>query len=77
VANNPPSISNNDSNQHVSLVDQLRLGVRGIEIDIHWMPSVWANGSNAVVVCHGRPESELNIGCTDERLLHDEARADR
>jgi hypothetical protein len=72
VANNPPSISNNDSNQHVSLVDQLRLGVRGIEIDIHWMPSVWANGANAVVVCHGRPESELNIGCTDERLLHDE-----
>ncbi|MEY2420446.1 MAG: hypothetical protein QOI95_513 [Acidimicrobiaceae bacterium] len=69
VANNPPSLSNNDSNQHVSLVDQLRLGVRGIEIDIHWMPSVWANGANAVVVCHGRPESQLNAGCTDERLL--------
>ncbi|MEY2452963.1 MAG: hypothetical protein QOD92_2537 [Acidimicrobiaceae bacterium] len=72
IANSPPSVSNQDSNQHVSLVDQLRLGVRGIEIDIHWMPSVWANGANAVVVCHGRPESELNAGCTDERLLGDE-----
>lgn len=72
ISNRPPSLSNTDSNQHVSLVDQLRLGVRGIEIDIHWMPSVWAGGANAVVVCHGRPESELNAGCTDERLLFDE-----
>ena len=72
IANSPPSISNNDSNQHVSLVDQLRLGVRGIEIDVHWNPSPWAGGAYAPVVCHARPTSEANAGCTVERLLKDE-----
>lgn len=69
AANTPPSLSNTDSNQHLSLAQQLALGIRGIEIDVHWLPSVWAGGANAPVVCHGRPPSELNIGCTDERLL--------
>ncbi len=69
VSNVPPSLSNLDSNQRVSLVDQLRLGVRGIEVDVHWVPSVWAGGAKAPVVCHGRPPSELDFGCTDERLL--------
>ena len=69
VSNVPPSLSNLDSNQRVSLVDQLRLGVRGIEVDVHWMPSIWAGGANAPVVCHGQPPSNLNFGCSDERLL--------
>ena len=69
VANVPPSLSNLDSNQHVSLVDQLRLGVRAIEIDVHWFPSLAAGGAKAPVVCHGQPPSSLNFGCTDERLL--------
>src|SRR5205085_3835219 len=43
----PPSLSNLDSNQHVSLVDQLRLGVRSLEVDIHWLPSLEAGGANA------------------------------
>ncbi|MEY2448719.1 MAG: hypothetical protein QOH79_2195 [Acidimicrobiaceae bacterium] len=72
AANTPLSLSNNDSNQHVSLVDQLRLGVRGIEVDVHWNPSPWANGAYAPVVCHARPTSEKNAGCTFERLLDDE-----
>jgi hypothetical protein len=72
ASNVPLSLSNNDSNQHVSLVDQLRLGVRGIEVDVHWNPSVWANGAYAPVVCHARPTSEKNAGCTYERLLPDE-----
>ena len=72
ASNVPLSPSNNDSNQHVSLVDQLRLGVRGIEIDVHWNPSVWANGAYAPVVCHARPTSEENAGCTYERLLNEE-----
>jgi hypothetical protein len=72
ASNTPPSLSNTDGNQRLSLVDQLSVGVRGIEIDIHWMPSVWANGANAVVVCHGLDESQFNVGCTDERLLADE-----
>ena len=69
VSNVPPSLSNLDSNQHVSLVDQLRLGVRGIEVDVHWAPSIWAGGAKAPVVCHGQPPSSLNFGCSDERLL--------
>jgi hypothetical protein len=74
VSNSPPSISNNDSNQHVSLVKQLEVGVRGIEVDVHWNPSLWANGAKAPVVCHARPTSEQNAGCTYERLLADELR---
>jgi hypothetical protein len=72
ISNTPPSLSNQDSNQHVSLVDQLRLGIRGIEVDVHWMPSIWADGANAPVVCHGRGTDQFNAGCTDERLLRDE-----
>ena len=72
ASNTPPSLSNTDGNQRLSLVEQLEVGIRGIEIDIHWMPSIWANGANAVVVCHGLPESQLNGGCTDERRLPDE-----
>ena len=72
ISNSPASPSNNDSNQHVSLVDQLRLGIRGIEVDVHWNPSVWAGGAYAPVVCHARPTSEENAGCTYERLLNDE-----
>ena len=72
ASNSPPSLSNTDGNQRLSLVDQLQAGVRSLEIDIHWMPSVWANGANAVVVCHGLDESQFNVGCTDERLLPDE-----
>jgi hypothetical protein len=33
---------------------------------------VWANGAKAPVVCHARPTSEQNAGCTYERLLADE-----
>ena len=65
IANSPPSLSNTDSNQHISLVDQLDIGIRGIEIDVHWM-------LNRVVVCHARPPSELNVGCTTERDLEAE-----
>ncbi|MEY2462083.1 MAG: hypothetical protein QOH64_221 [Acidimicrobiaceae bacterium] len=72
ASNVPLTPSNNDSNQHLSLVDQLRLGVRGLEVDVHWNPSVWADGAKAPVVCHARPPSELNLGCTYERLLPDE-----
>src|SRR4051795_11419238 len=35
--NSPPSLSNTDSNQHISLVDQMSIGIRGVEIDVHWM----------------------------------------
>jgi hypothetical protein len=72
VSNDVPSLSNTDSNQHLSLVDQLELGIRGLEVDVHWLPSAWARGEKAPVVCHGRPPSELNLGCTYERRLSGE-----
>jgi len=65
IANSPPSLSNTDSNQHLSLIDQLDLGIRGIEIDVHWF-------LNRAVVCHARPPSEQNVGCTTERDLEAE-----
>jgi hypothetical protein len=69
VSNTPVSVSNLDSNQHISMLDQLRLGVRSLELDVHWFPSVLAGGAKAPVVCHARPPSELNAGCTIEKLL--------
>ena len=34
-----PSLSTLDANQVLTLTDQLRLGIRAIEIDVHWVPS--------------------------------------
>ena len=60
-----------DANQQVSLVDQLRMDVRSLELDVHFVPSPWAGGAEAPVVCHGRGEDELHAGCTSERLFAD------
>jgi hypothetical protein len=60
-----------DANQQVSLVDQLRMDVRSLELDAHFVPSPWAGGAKAPVACHGRGEDEFHAGCTVERLLSD------
>ena len=60
-----------DSNQQLTLAQQLDSDIRSLEIDVHWTPSVHANGANAVVVCHGRGPDEQNAGCTTEPLLPD------
>ncbi len=62
-----PTVSHTDSNQQLSLTDQLRLDMRTLEIDMHWLPSLWAGGAFAPVVCHGQGP----VGCTIERLLSD------
>ena len=54
----PPTLSGTDSNQQLSLTDQLRLDVRSLEIDAHYV-----NGQ--VVACHGQGD----LGCTNERPL--------
>lgn len=56
VGTTPSSL---DSNQRVGLVDQLRLGVRSLEVDVHLV-------GGRPVVCHG---AELHAGCTIERPL--------
>lgn len=48
-----------DSNQRIGLVDQLRLGVRSLEIDVHLV-------GGRPVVCHG---ADLHAGCTAEGPL--------
>jgi hypothetical protein len=64
-----PTLSHTDSNQQLSLRDQLDIDVRSLELDVHWSPSVHAGGARAPVVCHARPASEAHAGCTTERLL--------
>jgi hypothetical protein len=51
--------SRSDSNQKLSLTDQLRLDVRSLELDVHWV-----NGEPQV--CHG---TEQHAGCTTEGPL--------
>jgi hypothetical protein len=66
---NSATLSQSDSNQQLSLSQQLDIDVRALELDVHWLPSASANGANAVVVCHGRGPEEANLGCTNERLF--------
>lgn len=54
----PLSLSSLDPNQRYSITDQLRMGSRGIELDLHWAPhpsGTAATGGRAVVLCHGEP----------------------
>lgn len=61
-----PSVSHTDSNQQLTLAEQLRIDVRSLEVDVHWIPSVRAGGANAVVVCHGQKAGPVAVGCTTE-----------
>jgi hypothetical protein len=70
-----PTLSHTDSNQQLSLTEQLDIDVRSLELDIHWNPSPRRGGAPAPVVCHARPRGEQNAGCTSERLF-DEVLAD-
>ena len=63
--NELPTVSHTDSNQQLGLRDQLRIDMRSLELDVHWLPSPRAAGP-APVVCHGQGQY---IGCTTERLL--------
>lgn len=69
VAEMGPTLSDLDSNQQLTIVDQLRLGVRSLELDVHWFPSLAANGQRAPVVCHARAAGEGHAGCTVEKTL--------
>lgn len=73
-----PSVSTLDANQVLTLTDQLRLGMRAIEIDVHWVPHPSgdpAQGYRAVVQCHGQPVATpagvLHAGCSADMLLVD------
>jgi hypothetical protein len=59
------SLSAQDSNQQIKIVDQLDQGVRSLELDLHWFPSARGGGFQPVV-CHA---AELHAGCTTEKPL--------
>ncbi len=68
-----PTVSGLDANQIYSITDQLRMGVRAIEIDVHWAPSIEGlpgDGGKAPIVCHGEPVEVgpvvVHVGCTIE-----------
>ncbi len=65
--NSPPTLSGSDPNQRYGSVAQLRMGVRALEIDVHWMPGL--EGSFRPTVCHG---NDNHGGCTFELSLQEE-----
>lgn len=73
-----PSITTLDANQVLTITDQLRLGMRAIEIDVHWAPHPQGDpsqGMRAVVQCHGEPvltpAGTIHAGCSVDMLLVD------
>lgn len=70
-ANDSPTLSKTDSNQQLSLAQQLDSDIRSVELDLHWLPSLDAGGASAAVVCHGRGPEEQDLGCTNERRFKD------
>ncbi len=60
VNNAAQTVSQVDSNQQLSLTEQLDVDVRSLELDLHVI-------GGQVVVCHGRGPGEANAGCTNER----------
>ncbi|MDX6726763.1 MAG: hypothetical protein QOK49_1568 [Baekduia sp.] len=60
------TLSHGDSNQQLTLSEQLDVDVRSIELDLHVLQRP---EGPTVVVCHGRGPDELNLGCTTEPPL--------
>jgi hypothetical protein len=70
------TVSNLDPNQRYGLTDQLRMDIRGIELDLHWAPhpsGTPATGGKAVVLCHGEAAEvgtmTIHLGCSADRLF--------
>lgn len=59
----PGPSSSGDPNQSLSIPDQLRLDLRGLELDVHWYPHA-ASGANAPVLCHALGASMNHAGCS-------------
>jgi hypothetical protein len=75
-----PTVTNQDPNQVYSMTDQLRMDVRALEIDLHWVPSPFgtvATHGYWVTMCHGDGEDPTghgvyaHVGCSDDRPLQD------
>ncbi len=71
-----PSLTTSDPNQRYSMTDQLRMGMRAIELDVHFLPNPAgdpAQGLAAPVLCHAETVPlealSVHVGCTIDRLL--------
>jgi hypothetical protein len=65
VAEMGVTISTQDPNQQLSIVEQLELDVRAVELDLHWTVAP-ATGRLAPVVCHALPS---HFPCSTEKTL--------
>lgn len=75
-----PTLTNQDPNQVYSMTDQLRMDIRALEIDLHWVPSPYgslATNGYWPTICHGDGEDPtgsgfyVHVGCTDDRPMQD------
>lgn len=63
----PFTLSHADSNQQLTLTQQLDIDVRALELDLHYIPSILGLlGPKVVTVCHGQGPEVGNLGCTTE-----------
>jgi hypothetical protein len=61
------TLSHADSNQQLSLTQQLDIDVRSVELDLHFIPQLLGLlGTRAVTVCHGQGPEVYDLGCTTE-----------
>jgi hypothetical protein len=74
------TLTNQDPNQVYSMTDQLRMDIRAIEIDLHWVPSPYgtvATHGYWPTMCHGDQRDpngkgvRVHVGCTDDRPMQD------
>jgi hypothetical protein len=63
------TLSHADSNQQLSLTQQLDIDVRALELDLHYIPRLALLGGRAVTVCHGQGPDVGDLGCTLEPLF--------
>ena len=60
-----------DPNQRLSIYDQLRIGARALELDVHWYFKFdgFFNSGNNLLLCHGQ---DNHLGCsTGDRYFRD------
>lgn len=71
-----PTLTNQDPNQVYSITDQLNMDLRLLEMDLHWVPSIYGNqatGGYWVTLCHGSSSNPPNVhvGCSNDRPFQD------
>lgn len=63
------TVSHVDSNQQLTLSQQLDIDVRSLELDLHYVRRLERLGAPDVTVCHGLGPDKANLGCTTEPPL--------